>query len=39
LRGTLFYFRQSYVDLLDQAAMTEIYASLAWNPSKLGLIV
>lgn len=39
LRGTLFYFHQGYVDLLDQAAMVEIYAGLAWDPSKLGLIV
>ncbi len=37
---TLFFFGDNgdYVDLLNQAAMVQIYASLAWDPGKLALI-
>lgn len=37
--GSLFYFHNGYVDLLDQAAMTEIYACLSWNPANYGRIL
>lgn len=32
---TLFYFQRDHVALLDQAAMVEIYAQLAWDDGKL----
>ena len=37
-RETLFFFEPGYVDVLNQAAMVQIYASLAWDAGKLALI-